>query len=367
LLFQQALFKLKDVFLGYNQLSGSIPSTIGSMRGLITFYINNNQLSGSIPTEIGNVPLSYLSLANNKLSGLIPKSLGNLRNPITVGLDSNLLVGCIPIELKKFCSGNSVSISGNVGLPNGGDWAAFCNTEAGACTVTSANDLELTMSANPSVFKKWTTINTTISLKNIGNQAYTNIEVNVPAPKGTSAGGTGLPTIGTWQPYCSGGILCYKWTIPSLAANATATLTIPLFVLNVDTPIVATAKLLTSLPVDNNVSNNNATVTIAPAPTQQIQGLSIRKPTQYIPVIIQKISPNPTDGDVYIDVESLDERDMRFEFFNAQGQNVYNEMQHLKKGSNQLYFNITDKESGLYFVKPETSGGRNVPVKFVKL
>jgi hypothetical protein len=30
---------------------------------------------------------------------------------------------------------------------------------------------------------------------------------------------------------------------------------------------------------------------------------------------MQKISPNPTDGDVYIDVESLDERDMRFEFF----------------------------------------------------
>jgi hypothetical protein len=29
--------------------------------------------------------------------------------------------------------------------------------------------------------------------------------------------------------------------------------------------------------------------------------------------------------------------------------------------------NITDKEAGLYFVKPETSGGRNVPVKFVKL
>jgi hypothetical protein len=361
------LFKLKDVFLGYNQLSGSIPSTIGSMRGLITFHIHYNQLSGTIPTEIGNVPLSYLSLANNKLSGLIPKSLGNLRNPISVGLDSNLLVGCIPIELKKFCSGNSVSISGNVGLPNGGDWAAFCNTEAGACTVTSTNDLELTISSNPSVFKKWTTINTTVSLKNIGNQAYTNIEVNVPAPKGTSAGGTGLPSVGTWQPYCSGGVLCYKWTIPSLASNATATLTIPLFILNVDTAIVATAKLLASTPVDNNAVNNTASVTIAPAPTQQIQALSIRKPTQYIPVIIQKISPNPTDGDVYIDVESLDERDMRFEFFNAQGQNVYNEMQHLKKGSNQLYFNITDKESGLYFVKPETSGGRNVPVKFVKL
>jgi HYR domain/GEVED domain/Domain of unknown function DUF11/Secretion system C-terminal sorting domain/Leucine rich repeat len=383
------LLNLEQVLLYSNKFTGSIPSSFGNLKKLRTLILNNNLLSGDIPSSMSNMTaltslelsnnsytsisevfgtikrLYYLGLDNNKLTNSIPKNLAELTEISVLKLSNNLLTGCIPIELKALC-GKDVDLSNNPNLLGGGNWAAFCSSNTGICP-TITNDLELSMTSNPSVFKKWTTINTTVSIKNIGNQAYTNIEINVPAPKGTSAGGTGLPTIGTWQPYCSGGVLCYKWTIPSLAANATATLTIPLFVLNVDTAIVATAKLMTSLPVDNNASNNTANVTIAPAPTQQIAALSVRKPTQYIPVIIQKISPNPTDGDVYIDVESLDERDMRFEFFNAQGQNVYNEMQHLKKGSNQLYFNITDKESGLYFVKLETSGGRNVPVKFVKL
>jgi hypothetical protein len=360
------LKKLKLLLINNNKLSGEIPSSLGTLDSMYGLFFSNNQLTGKIPNSFGSLKsLDLLDLRNNLLSDTLPRSLVLMPKLTRLYLSNNLLSGCIPSEYKTLC-GKDVDLSNNPNLLGGGDWAAFCSSSTGICP-TITNDLELSMSANPSVFKKWTTINTTVSLKNIGNQAFTNIEVNVPAPKGTSAGGTGLPTVGTWQPYCSGGVLCYKWTIPSLAANATATLTIPLFVLNVDTAIVATAKLLTSTPVDNNAANNTATVSIAPAPTQQIQALSIRKPTQYIPVIIQKISPNPTDGDVYIDVESLDERDMRFEFFNAQGQNVYNEMQHLKKGLNQLYFNITDREAGLYFVKPETSGGRNVPVKFVKL
>jgi HYR domain/GEVED domain/Domain of unknown function DUF11/Secretion system C-terminal sorting domain len=360
------LKKVKTFLLYLNQLSGEIPSSLGGLDSVKAFFISSNKLTGKIPNSLGNLKnVEALDLGSNQFTDTLPKIIASLPKLALLKLQNNLLSGCIPSEYKTLC-GKEVDLSNNPNLLGGGNWAAFCSSNTGICPVIT-NDLELSMSSNPSVFKKWTTINTTVSLKNIGNQAYTNIEINVPAPKGTSAGGTGLPTIGTWQPYCSGGVLCYKWTIPSLAANATATLTIPLFILNVDTAIVATAKLLTSTPADNNAANNTATITIAPAPTQQIQGLSIRKPTQYIPVIIQKISPNPTDGDVYIDVESLDERDMRFEFFNAQGQNVYNEIQHLSKGSNQLYFNITDKESGLYFVKPETSGGRNVPVKFVKM
>jgi hypothetical protein len=360
------LKKVKTLLLYSNQLNGEIPSSLGGLDSVVTFLISNNKLSGKMPNSIGNLKnVILIDLSSNQLTDTIPKIIASLPKLVILKLQSNLLSGCIPSEFKTLC-GKEVDLSNNPNLLGGGDWAAFCNSNTGICP-TITNDLELSMSSNPSVFRKWTTINTIVSLKNRGNQAYTNIEINVPAPKGTSAGGTGLPSVGTWQPYCAGGVLCYKWTIPSLAANATATLTIPLFVLDVDTTIIATAKLLTSTPIDNNAVNNTATVTIAPASTPQIQGLSIRKPTQYIPVIIQKISPNPTDGDVYIDVESLDERDMRFEFFNAQGQNVYNEMQHLKKGSNQLHFNITDKESGLYFVKPETSGGRNVPVKFVKM
>jgi hypothetical protein len=361
------IVELDYINLSKNKLTGVIPTTIGKLSKLTRLFLNYNQLSGTIPSEIGNLPVIFLELTKNQLSGSIPQNLGKLQYPVAITLDSNLLTGCIPIEMKSFCNSNNIRINGNAGLPNGGDWAAFCSSEAGSCSANTVNDLAVSISANPSVYKKFTILNTVITLKNNSNQAMANIEVNVPTPKGTSGGRTATRSVGNWQPYCTGGVECNRWVIPTLAANTTATLSIPLFVLDVDTAIVATARLTASTPADNNVSNNFASIAIAPETTQQIQALSIRKPTQYIPVIIQKISPNPTDGDVYIDVESLDERDMRFEFFNAQGQNVYNEMQHLKKGSNQLHFNITDKESGLYFVKPETSGGRNVPVKFVKL
>jgi Concanavalin A-like lectin/glucanases superfamily/HYR domain/Domain of unknown function DUF11/Secretion system C-terminal sorting domain/Leucine rich repeat/CARDB len=353
--------------LSKNKLTGVIPTTIGKLSKLTRLFLNYNQLSGSIPSEIGNLPVIFLELTKNQLTGSIPQNLGKLQYPVSITLDSNLLTGCIPIEMKSFCNSNNIRINANVGLPNGGDWVAFCSTEAGSCSANTVNDLAVSISANPSVFKKFSDLSTTITLKNNSNQAMTNIEVSVPTPKGVAAGRPAAASVGNWQPYCSGGALCNRWVIQTLAANATATLAISYYVLDADTAIVATARLNASTPADNTTANNFASIAIAPAPTQQIVALSIRKPTQYIPVIIQKISPNPTDGDVYIDVESLDERDMRFEFFNAQGQNVYNEMQHLKKGSNQLYFNITDKEAGLYFVKPETSGGRNVPVKFVKL
>jgi hypothetical protein len=360
------LKKVKTLLLFRNQLSGEIPSSLGGLDSLKVLFASDNKLSGKIPNSIGNLKnVGGIELSNNQLTDTIPKIIASLPKLLTLNLKNNLLSGCIPSEFKTLC-GKEVDLSNNPNLLGGGDWAAYCNSNTGICPIIT-NDLELTISANPSVFKKFTILNTVITLKNNSNQAMVDIEVNVPTPKGTSGGRTASRSVGNWQPYCAGGVECTRWVIPTLAANTTATLSIPLFVLDVDTAIVATARLTASTPADNNVSNNFVSIAIAPETTQQIQGLSIRKPTQYIPVIIQKISPNPTDGDVYIDVESLDERDMRFEFFNAQGQNVYNEMQHLKKGSNQLYFNITDKESGLYFVKPETSGGRNVPVKFVKM
>ena len=232
---------------------------------------------------------------------------------------------------------------------------------------TNANDIAISISATPTVFKKWTTNIFRIEVKNLGNQAFTNIQINAPAPQGTSGGGTATSSLGTWQSYCAGGIACYKWTIPTLSANATATLEIPYFILNVDTPLIATARLVTSTPADGNATNNQESVTVSPASAQQAQLLSLYKPTQLIPIVIQQISPNPTEGEIIIAVESLIERDIRFDFYSTLGKNVYKETQHVKKGQNALYFNLTDKQGGVYFVKPEMGGGHNVPMKFVKL
>ena len=68
------ILKLSD-----NQLSGTIPSEIGSLINLDQLFLYANGLSGTIPTEIFSLTnLVWLYLFDNQLSGTIPVELGGL-------------------------------------------------------------------------------------------------------------------------------------------------------------------------------------------------------------------------------------------------------------------------------------------------
>ncbi|KAI9077440.1 hypothetical protein K1719_040589 [Acacia pycnantha] len=71
---------LKDwvLYLGGNQLAGSIPSSIFNISVLQEISLARNQLSGGIPNEIGHLSqLKVLYLAANQLAGSIPSSIFN--------------------------------------------------------------------------------------------------------------------------------------------------------------------------------------------------------------------------------------------------------------------------------------------------
>ncbi len=62
-----------------NQLTGEMPSELGSLSSLIWLNLSRNQLSGEIPLELGNLSnLEGLSLVGNELSGCVPSGLINV-------------------------------------------------------------------------------------------------------------------------------------------------------------------------------------------------------------------------------------------------------------------------------------------------
>ena len=93
---------------------------------------------------------------------------------------------------------------------------ATCSFSVTVQTQTTSNaDIALTIAANPSVFKPFTTLTVTITAKNVGKTDFTNVQIEFKFPTGTASGGTAVPSVGTWNEYCAGGIQCFTWTIPS--------------------------------------------------------------------------------------------------------------------------------------------------------
>lgn len=351
---------LRVVFLYANQLTGAVPNF--NAPNLEALLIDGNKLSGQIP-NFNHPKMIHLALSYNQLTGTIP----DFNFPVIerLFLDNNQLSGCIPLSMKAFC-GKNVSFINNLNLVTQ-DFNAFCSSNIGACN--SNIDMAVSITATPSVFVKYSTINYNISVKNIGNQAFTNIKIEFKFPQGTVTGGTATANNGRWEEWCSGGLHCFSWSIPNLNPNQTAVLTVPLFVLDVNTPIVATAKLLSSTPTDNNVINNQASVTIMPAAAApNIQSLVNRKPTQFIPIVIQNILPSIANDEIMLNIESIVEKTIPFEMYNAFGKLVQTDIKQVQKGENQVIFDVHNLPQGLYIIIPTTVFlGKNAPSKFIKM
>jgi Leucine-rich repeat (LRR) protein len=91
---------LRDLYLYGNQLTGSIPPEIGNLTKLEYLYLYENQLTGSIPPEIGNLTkLEYLYLYENQLTDSIPPEIGSLTHLTDLFLYNNQLTGPIPPEI----------------------------------------------------------------------------------------------------------------------------------------------------------------------------------------------------------------------------------------------------------------------------
>ncbi len=108
------LSNLQELYLFNNQLAGGIPTQLGNLSNLVWLDLGNNQLGGGIPAQLGNLSsLQFLSLQNDQLTGEIPKELGNLSNLQQLYLNHNDLEGSIPASLGRLSDLRYLHLSNN--------------------------------------------------------------------------------------------------------------------------------------------------------------------------------------------------------------------------------------------------------------
>ncbi|XP_042416128.1 LRR receptor-like serine/threonine-protein kinase RPK2 [Zingiber officinale] len=97
-----------------NQISGTIPASLGLLNNLVCLNLSWNQLQGEIPASITQLKgLKYLSLAGNNFSGHIPPDMNKLHSLQVLDLSSNSLAGYIPTGFVKMRNLTALVLNNN--------------------------------------------------------------------------------------------------------------------------------------------------------------------------------------------------------------------------------------------------------------
>ncbi|XP_045085539.1 uncharacterized protein, partial [Aegilops tauschii subsp. strangulata] len=109
------LRRLRELYLGENPFSGTLPVNLSSCTSMTNIGLYNTKLSGRIPAELGEklTSLTVISLRNNSFTGLIPASLANLSRLQVLDLSDNQLIGSIPPGLGSIQSMRFFNLFGN--------------------------------------------------------------------------------------------------------------------------------------------------------------------------------------------------------------------------------------------------------------
>jgi hypothetical protein len=83
-----------------NQLTGTFPVEVASLRPLQILHFKNNDISGTIPSEFGKLPdLSWFDFSGNYLHGTIPASFGESSSIKDFRIADNMLHEPVPEAL----------------------------------------------------------------------------------------------------------------------------------------------------------------------------------------------------------------------------------------------------------------------------
>ncbi|GLU07119.1 hypothetical protein SLE2022_240900 [Rubroshorea leprosula] len=118
--------------LSCNNLTGSLPSELGLLRGLYMLNLSHNEIFGEIPTSISSMStLESLDLSFNSLSGEIPTTLTLLDFLTTLSLSYNNLSGKIPTGPHfDTLSRDGLAYTGNKFLCGAPDAVITCDSQS---------------------------------------------------------------------------------------------------------------------------------------------------------------------------------------------------------------------------------------------
>ncbi|KAM5581972.1 receptor-like protein EIX1 [Rosa sericea] len=91
-----AKITLETLDLGYNNLSGNLPNSLGYLKSLRYLKLWYNSFHGRIPESIGNLTsLEDFYLTKNQMSGAIPESFGQLSSLVALEISDNKWEGVV--------------------------------------------------------------------------------------------------------------------------------------------------------------------------------------------------------------------------------------------------------------------------------
>ena len=140
------------LYLNSNSLTGTIPSQLGSMTSMTGLYLYSNSLTGTIPSQLGSITsMKYLYLYSNSLTGTIPSELGNLNTLVWLYLQGNNLQGSVPTSILTLPKLNSINLSGNQ-LLGGNITSLFSSNTSKSLRYVIMSSMSLTGSLPSSLF-----------------------------------------------------------------------------------------------------------------------------------------------------------------------------------------------------------------------
>uniref|UniRef100_A0A0D9WEG3 non-specific serine/threonine protein kinase n=1 Tax=Leersia perrieri TaxID=77586 RepID=A0A0D9WEG3_9ORYZ len=88
--------------LPFNALSGPLPKELGNLTNLLSLGISFNNYSGQLPEELGNMTnLQQMRASDNEFTGKIPDYLGSMPNLEDMAFQGNSFEGPIPESLSN--------------------------------------------------------------------------------------------------------------------------------------------------------------------------------------------------------------------------------------------------------------------------